>query len=458
MSACLGANVTLPWVLGSSPPLPGESAGRVEGSIPWNRASYHQLKLVKGDARLPLATYSADRVYSVQSPAYVQHVTLSADGSGLVLSGVTPEDSATYRLLGLDRNGVTTAVLYQLTLTVDGLVSSDGDLHVEMEKAAVWSGENDQWMVSLTCGNFSFPAHPTLDVRWTTPSGVDLTSTNYSEGQFHLHLLPPILGGHYVCRVPHHLFTRFCVPSGGGSQGDGKLENGLWVDEHVTRLLVLEAEHAAVAEDNRELTENQTRLREELRTREEERKTERKSWEEELRKFREELRGVRGEMARVGRVEEERRVEIHQNYSRTVAQLNERMNLLGTTIAFMTQRREAITLSANQRIKFNTVHYNMGNAYSSATGAFTAPLAGTYHFFLKTESYVDKRVCLSMEKDGRRIMYLFAHDAKSYDTPSGSVVVHLQQGQQVWVDTDWVPENLVTVWTTFGGFLVRPDV
>lgn len=417
LSACQGANVTFPWTFASHP-LAG-NAEKIESSTPSERSQ--TLEWVIGDGsgdrsrRISLGTYSsAEGLFSAGSPVYVQRVALSADWSGMTLSQLTTQDSATYSLLVLDGHGVTTRVLHQLLLTVDGLASSDGDLHVQMGDRAMWNSNTNQWMITLTCGLFSFHDPPSFDVTWTTPTGAALQSSDYSQGQFHLHLFPPVPGGRYVCRVPQQLFTNACVSAGGGSQGDGKLESSVWVDEVFTRLLILEADQKTLAAENRELKENQT-------TR----------CEEEMRILKEEVDRQRG-----------------------------KINLLGTTIAFMTKMNESLRLGAYQRIKPQLVFYNAGDAYSSATGVFTAPIAGTYHFFLKTEASrrENRPVTLRMMTQGRRLLYLFAEASKIFLTPSGSVVVHVRQGQQVWVDTDWKDTNWVTGWTTFGGFLVRPDV
>ena len=40
-----------------------------------------------------------------------------------------------------------------------------------------------------------------------------------------------------------------------------------------------------------------------------------------------------------------------------------------------------------QTVKFDDVHYNAGNGYDPITGAFTAPLSGTYVFFLQVRAH-----------------------------------------------------------------------
>ncbi|XP_076462369.1 uncharacterized protein LOC143294779 [Babylonia areolata] len=354
----------------------------------------------------------------------------------------------------------------------DGLASSDGNLHVEIGRRALWEKESNQWAIRLSCGKFSFPHIPSFDVVWTTPSGQTLSSSGYSQGQFHLHLSPPVSGGPYTCHLPQERFTEACVPSGGGPQGDGKLESSVRVDEVLARLLMVEAAHASLAEDSRDLRTNQSRLREEGERQEErvrEMREEVDKQKEEMRKVREETEREKGEVATLRQevrqlsqeVERLRQVDMTQvrlNVTASLSTLTQRLDRVGSNIAFMTKMSKEANLKGGQRVKPDRVLYNAGGAYRAASGEFTSPIAGTYFFFLKTESAINKRVTLEIRAEGRRILYLHAHDEHSYLTPGGSVVVHLARGQRVWVGTVWGSSNLVRVWTTFGGFLVHPDL
>ena len=99
---------------------------------------------------------------------------------------------------------------------------------------------------------------------------------------------------------------------------------------------------------------------------------------------------------------------------------------------------------------------NTGNGYDSETGIFTAPVAGTYAFFL-TQMGVDARgtVALAIVKHGDVLDLVYSKDHE--DQGSGQVTAHLGSGQQVWVRH--VSGNAVrgSWYTVFTGYLIHAE-
>ncbi|XP_041649676.1 complement C1q tumor necrosis factor-related protein 3-like [Cheilinus undulatus] len=106
---------------------------------------------------------------------------------------------------------------------------------------------------------------------------------------------------------------------------------------------------------------------------------------------------------------------------------------------------------------YKTVKTNIGNAYNSATGIFTAPVAGVYYFtfFYNVES--THRTFLRLYKNSVQIVFASQYRSKTFGNDNGgnAVFLQLQQGDQVYVR---MMENSHiyggSYYTTFSGFLV----
>ncbi|XP_041634953.1 complement C1q-like protein 2 [Cheilinus undulatus] len=106
---------------------------------------------------------------------------------------------------------------------------------------------------------------------------------------------------------------------------------------------------------------------------------------------------------------------------------------------------------------YRTVITNIGNAYSSATGIFTAPVAGVYYFTFFYHADGRHRAFLLLFKNSQKIVDSSDH-ASSFDKADNggnAVILQLQQGDQVFMRM----EPNTHVWgnpcvTTFSGYLI----
>uniref|UniRef100_A0A4W6F2N2 C1q domain-containing protein n=1 Tax=Lates calcarifer TaxID=8187 RepID=A0A4W6F2N2_LATCA len=106
---------------------------------------------------------------------------------------------------------------------------------------------------------------------------------------------------------------------------------------------------------------------------------------------------------------------------------------------------------------YKTVITNIGNAYSQATGVFTASVAGVYYFSIFYHAGGEHEGKLLLYKNNDLMVMTHDHksDSDTADNGGNTVFLQLQQGDQVYVR---LPAN-THVWghdhlTTFSGFLV----
>ena len=122
----------------------------------------------------------------------------------------------------------------------------------------------------------------------------------------------------------------------------------------------------------------------------------------------------------------------------------------------------ATSLKANQRIIFGTLVSNIGNYYSNQTGIFYAPVDGTYMFYVNILSEAGHFIETELVANSTfQLAELYSGGGKFHGAGSNLVVVHLAQGDQVWVRVHVAFSSDMAVhccWSTFSGYLLREGI
>ena len=120
---------------------------------------------------------------------------------------------------------------------------------------------------------------------------------------------------------------------------------------------------------------------------------------------------------------------------------------------------DGLALGPSSTLKFDNVVTNIGGAYDPVTGMFTAPLPGTYAFFVSTmAANGHDYLHLAIDQHGTDLALIFAESGNdSYDQGSSLVTTHLDKGQQVWVRQRHGDAVRGGPWTVFTGYLLQAD-
>ncbi|XP_042371717.1 complement C1q-like protein 4, partial [Plectropomus leopardus] len=119
------------------------------------------------------------------------------------------------------------------------------------------------------------------------------------------------------------------------------------------------------------------------------------------------------------------------------------------------------TTTGNQPLIYKTVLTNIGQAYNSETGEFTAPTRGVYYIRFTANAPTDFDMSAVLYKNGAQVM-LITHEQLSgegSDTASNGAALQLEAGDklslQLWQNTQiWDNSNHHS---TFSGFLLFPN-
>lgn len=132
------------------------------------------------------------------------------------------------------------------------------------------------------------------------------------------------------------------------------------------------------------------------------------------------------------------------------------------TVAFHAfHSTDPFSVASHGTIVYDAVTTNVGNAYDKQAGIFTAPVAGTYVFFINCMSVDATSEESYILVDGASVAACYSSKPRTMTTEQGGTLttVHLTAGQKVWVQILQNAENVRGYrWNTFSGFLVRADV
>ncbi|XP_066097975.1 adiponectin [Saccopteryx bilineata] len=116
----------------------------------------------------------------------------------------------------------------------------------------------------------------------------------------------------------------------------------------------------------------------------------------------------------------------------------------------------------NVPIRFTKIFYNQQNHYDGTTGKFHCNIPGLYYFSYHITVYL-KDMKVSLYKNDKAVLFTFdQYQDKDLDQASGSVLLHLEMGDQVWLQVygdgehnGLYADNVND--STFTGFLLYHD-
>ncbi|XP_006028143.1 adiponectin [Alligator sinensis] len=118
---------------------------------------------------------------------------------------------------------------------------------------------------------------------------------------------------------------------------------------------------------------------------------------------------------------------------------------------------------SNVPIKFTKIFYNEQNHYDETTGKFRCIIPGMYYFGYHLTVYLAD-VKVSLYKKDKAVLFTYDQfQRNNVDQASGSVLLHLEAGEEVWLQVYGEKENNGVYAdnindSTFMGFLLYPDM
>lgn len=113
--------------------------------------------------------------------------------------------------------------------------------------------------------------------------------------------------------------------------------------------------------------------------------------------------------------------------------------------------------TSDQPIVYKTVQTNLGNAYSSVTGIFTAPVKGVYSFSFTSFFWGGSETSGgALRHNGARVVSWYSNSARHAASGSNSAVLMLEAGDKVNVYL-WTGRTIAdnsAKYSTFSGFLL----
>ncbi|XP_041744998.2 complement C1q-like protein 2 [Coregonus clupeaformis] len=110
---------------------------------------------------------------------------------------------------------------------------------------------------------------------------------------------------------------------------------------------------------------------------------------------------------------------------------------------------------------YQKVLTNLGNAYNPATGIFTAPVRGAYHFSVYHHSGANRRSDSVLFKNKEQIAYISAMNKDGSYNGSNGIIMQLEEGDVVYVvlkANSWIWDHMsqpgAIGWCHFNGILL----
>ncbi|XP_043940435.1 complement C1q tumor necrosis factor-related protein 2 [Protopterus annectens] len=112
-------------------------------------------------------------------------------------------------------------------------------------------------------------------------------------------------------------------------------------------------------------------------------------------------------------------------------------------------------------IKFGKILMNEGEHYNSSSGKFHCGIPGIYYFSYDI-TLANKHLAIGLVYNGQYQVKTFDANTGNHDIASGSTILHLKQGDEVWLQIFYSEQNGLfydSYWadSLFTGFLIYPD-
>ncbi|KAG1962566.1 complement C1q tumor necrosis factor-related protein 2-like isoform X2 [Pimephales promelas] len=112
-------------------------------------------------------------------------------------------------------------------------------------------------------------------------------------------------------------------------------------------------------------------------------------------------------------------------------------------------------------IRFNRILMNEGGHYNATSGKFNCVIPGVYYFTYDI-TLANKHLAIGLVHNGQYKIRTFDANTGNYDVASGSTILRLQKGDQVWLQIFYSEQNGLffdPFWTDslFTGFLIFAD-
>eukprot|EP00105_Crassostrea_gigas_P045210 XP_019929358.1 PREDICTED: complement C1q-like protein 4 [Crassostrea gigas] len=101
-------------------------------------------------------------------------------------------------------------------------------------------------------------------------------------------------------------------------------------------------------------------------------------------------------------------------------------------VAFTAMLSKVTTLGSKEVVKYDTVLTNVGGAYVSSTGIFTAPYKGIYTISCSLMSSPSNYVHLNIMKNGNALAILYSASG-SYPLAAQTLQLLLEKGDKIWI-------------------------
>ncbi|XP_048770964.2 collagen alpha-1(X) chain-like [Ostrea edulis] len=129
-----------------------------------------------------------------------------------------------------------------------------------------------------------------------------------------------------------------------------------------------------------------------------------------------------------------------------------------TPVAFSARSGDTSGISNGFILKFNTVLTNLGNHYNPTDGIFIAPVHGLYMFHWTMNCYTSGSnhcgTSLRVNSALKGQIYSGEDGSGYHHTGSNTVIVEVQAGQHVWIQTTSWSNVRIYTWSSFAGCLL----